>query len=155
MKTRWIWILLVMLFIFVGCGPSASATGTPAAFTPTNGQALEYASQTPLSNSSENPIQSINTPDFSEMTPPSADTNPFVRLAKQDLADLLKIPADQIRFLKISDINWQDITKGCSPNPSETLTKGELSGYRIWLEANGMNYAYHVGLDGKIFLCPN
>jgi hypothetical protein len=107
----------------------------------------------PSPNSSENPVSPINTPDFSEGTPPPADANPFVKLAEEDLANRLTITVDQIHLLKISDIDWQDITQGCTATPGQTLTKGRVSGYRIWLEANGKNYLYHIGLDNKIFPC--
>jgi len=106
-------------------------------------------------DNSEKLISPINTLDFSDITPLPATANPFVKLVEEDLADRLRIDLDQIHFLKISDIDWQDITQGCTSTPGQKLTKGRLSGYRIWLEANGKNYAYHVGLDNTIFLCQN
>ena len=113
------------------------------------------SNQSPPSGSSQNLIRSINTPDFTGMTPPSRNTNQFVNIAEEDLAARLKISLDEISLLKITDIDWQDITQGCTPTPGQTLTKGKLSGYRIWLEADGNDYVYHIGLDGKIFLCPS
>ena len=96
----------------------------------------------------------MNTPDFSESTPPPAEANAFVKLAEEDLAKRLTIDADQVRFLKISDIDWQDITQGCQSTPGQISRKGVVNGYQIWLEANGKNYLYHIGLDNTIFLCP-
>ncbi len=155
MKTHWISLVILFALTFGSCSPSPSVAGSSPILNPTSSKLKEDVTQVPSSNTSENPIQSINTPDFTGMTPPPADTNPFVKLAKQNLADHLKISTDQINLLKITDINWQDITQGCGPTPGQTLTKGRLSGYRIWLEANGKNYVYHIGLDGSIFLCPN
>jgi len=116
---------------------------------------IPASNQLPASDSSQNRIQSINTPDFTGMTPPSPNTNQFVNIAEEDLAARLKISLDEISLLKITDIDWQDITQGCTSTPGQSLTKGKLSGYSIWLEAEGKDYAYHIGLDGKIFLCPN
>ena len=113
------------------------------------------SNQSPPSVSSQNLIQSINTPDFIGITPPSPNTNQFVNIAEEDLAARLKISLDEISLLKITDIDWQNITQGCTPTPGQTLMKGKLSGYRIWLEADGNDYVYHIGLDGKIFLCPS
>ena len=97
----------------------------------------------------------MNTLDSSEATPPPADANPFVRVVEEDLANRLKTTTDQIHFLKLSEIDWQDITQGCTSSPGQTLTKSRVSGYRIWLETNGKIYLYHIGLDDTIFLCPD
>lgn len=155
MKTHWILLAILFTLIFGGCGPSPSADENSPALTATNGKLKEDSTQVPSSNSSGNQIQVINTPDDAGMTLPPADTNPFVRVAKQNLADYLNISTNQITFLKITEINWQDIRQGCAPTPGQTLTKGKLSGYRVWLEANGKNYVYHIGLDNTIFLCPD
>jgi hypothetical protein len=109
----------------------------------------------PSDQSSGNQVSPMNTLDSSEATPPPADANPFVRVVEEDLANRLKTTTDQIHFLKLSEIDWQDITLGCTSSPGQTLTKGRVSGYRIWLETNGKNYLYHIGLDNTIFLCPD
>jgi hypothetical protein len=154
-KTHWILLAILFILIFGGCSPSPSADENSPALTATNGKFKEDATQVPSSNSSRNQPQAINTLDDVGMTSLPADINPFVRVAEQNLADDLNISTDQITFLKITEINWQDITQGCAPTPGQTLTKGRLSGYRIWLEANGKNYVYHIGLDHTIFLCPD
>jgi hypothetical protein len=96
----------------------------------------------------------MNTPDFSGVPALPAEANAFVQLAEQDLANRLGIAVDQIHFLKIGDIEWQDITQGCNGSPGQTVRKGQVNGYRIWLQANGKNYLYHIGLDKTIFRCP-
>ena len=140
------WILVVILFALTtgSCGPLPTAN--ISALTPT---------PIPSDNSSVNSLSPINTPDYSEMTSPPVEANPFVKLVEEDLADRLGINPDQIQFLKISEIDWQDITQGCTATPDQPLKKGRVSGYRIWLEANSQNYLYHIGLDNTIFLCLN
>ena len=156
MRTLWISLTTLLAFIFGSCNPlPSSAIENSPTLTPTYGQPQKDATQMPSANSAENPIAAINTPDFSEITLPPVDANPFVKLAEEDLADRLRIHLDRVHFLKISDIDWQDITQGCTSTLGQKLTKGRLSGYRIWLEANGKNYAYHIGLDNTIFLCPD
>jgi hypothetical protein len=154
LKTYWILLAILLVLAFGSCSPIAPSKNSPA-LTPLSGQSQESATQIPSDNSSGNPISPINTLDSSEITPLPAEANPFVKLVEEDLADRLSINVDQIHFLKISDIDWQDITKGCASTPGQKLTKGRLSGYQIWLEANGKNYAYHIGLDNTIFLCPD
>lgn len=142
--------LTIIMMIAGGCGLSTPSLASPIHLTPTSSSLSEGAA----SAQTENAVQSINTPDYANMTPPAADMNPFVRLAEEDLASRLSTSINQIHLLKISDIDWKDITQGCAPAPGQTLIKGRLSGYRIWLEANGKNYLYHIGLDNTIFLCP-
>ena len=146
MKAHTILLVMFILMAITSCSSAAPLSGNPSASTPT-------IAQTPSEISSGQPIPAMATPDFSEITPPPADANPFVKLVEEDLANRLAIALDQIHFLKISDIDWQDITQGCTATPGQTLTKGRVSGYRIWLEANGKNYLYHIGLDNTIFLC--
>ena len=157
MKAYQVLLAILSIWIFAGCtsSPPTPALPSPLPFSKTpTAQAQEATTEMPSTNSSENPVSPINTPDFSESTPPPAEANPFVKLAEEDLARRLTITADQIHFLKISDIDWQDITQGCNATPGQILTKGRLSGYRIWLEANGKNYLYHIGLDSTTVLCP-
>ena len=154
MRSPWISLALLIALIFGSCSSSPPVTSDSPSLAPTNGQLEKKPAEVSSLNSSEKSVQSINTPDFTGMTPLPADTNQFVILVKQDLADRLKINTDQITFLKITEITWPDITQGCGPTPGETLSKGRLTGYRIWLQANAENYAYHVGIDGQIFMCP-
>src|SRR6185503_7738664 len=95
---------------------------------PTNNQPQESATQMPSGQSSGNQVSPMNTLDSSEATPPPADANPFVRVVEEDLANRLKTTTDQIYFLKLSEIDWQDITLGCTSSPGQTLTKGRVSG---------------------------
>jgi hypothetical protein len=144
LKTYWNLLAILFSLTFTGCSPVPVTSGNSPALRPTTSP-YEGATQVPSSNSSENSIQSANTPDFSEMTLPPSDEDQFVGLAKQDLATRLNISKDQISLLKVTEINWQDITQGCTSTPGQKLNKGRLSGYRIWLEANRTNYAYHIG----------
>jgi hypothetical protein len=134
------------------CTSPSSTTGNNLAVTPTNSQIETNVTQNPSDSSSENSASPMNTPDFSGLTSSAPETNPFVRSVEEDLANRLQIDLDQIHVLKITDIDWQDITQGCTTT-GQTLIKGNPSGYRIWLEANGKNYLYHIGLDNRILFC--
>jgi hypothetical protein len=150
LKVYRILLLILLALTFASCNP------VPSSFddTPTN-KAQKGAPPMPTDNSSGNPVSPMNTLDVSEITPPPAEANPFVKLAEDDLASRLKISADQIHFLKMTDIDWQDLAQGCTTALGQTSTKGRPFGYRIWLEAKGKNYLYHVGLDNTVLFCPD
>lgn len=139
-------MILVGLF-FASCTAAPAVSAVPSVTPPAD------TPQAPADNSSGNSASPINTPDFSEVPPLPAEINPFVRLVEEDLASRLQVSIDQIQFLKISDIDWQDITQSCTTPASQTATKGRVSGYRVWLEANGKDYLYHIGLDNTIVFC--
>lgn len=155
MNIRWIYLEILLLFVLGSCGPSPSLIGDSTAPPPADVHMKKDPAQITSSLPSENQIRPINTPDYTGMPLRSDDTNRFVKLAEEDLAMQLNVSVDRISLLKITVIDWQDITLGCAPTSGQTLTKGNLSGYRIWLEVNDVDYVYHVGLDGKVFLCTN
>jgi hypothetical protein len=142
-------VLHIILFglLFASCTASPAISGSSSATSQI--PATQASSGSPSGNSAS----PINTPDFSEVTLLPAEANSFVRLVEEDLASRLQIPADQIHFLKISDVDWQDLTQGCTTETSQTSTKGRVSGYRIWLKADGKNFLYHIGLDNTIIFC--
>ena len=155
MKPYWILLSILLALVVGSCSSLSPAVDDSTTSIPKVSQPRGNTTQSHLSVSSGNSVQSINTPDYTGLTAPPSNTNQFVKLAEQNLADRLKVSVDEISFLKITDIDWQDITQGCTPTPGQKLKKGKLSGYRIWLEANGKDYVYHISLDGKIFLCPS
>lgn len=159
MKTYWIRLTFLLTLALGNCAPIQKENKQSPEFSTTEIPLQEDLSLTPLSGLTSEPANTEEAPmdnwldNLGTVPPPSAD-NQFVNLAKQDLADRLKINTDQITFLKSIEITWADITQGCGPATSHTLLKGKVTGYRIWLQANGENFAYHVGLDGQVFVCP-
>jgi len=145
MRTRWILLISLLSLALGSCGgPSQAMTEQSPAHTPPG-----------LTNQPANTetSQMDNFLDNTDVTPPPSVSDQFVNLAKQDLAGRLKISTNQIISLKVTEITWPDITQGCSSTSNQTLSKGRVSGYRIWLQANGENFSYHVGLDGQVFMC--
>lgn len=143
MNVYWYWLAVLLLLLCGSCTPLPATTDQPQ----------ESITQMPSAPPTGDQISPINTLDSSEVPAPPANANPFVRLVEEDLAARLNITIEEINFLKITDIDWQDITQGCTTASSQTTTKGRVSGYRIWLEANGVQYLYHIGLDNRIVFC--
>ncbi|HMB23726.1 MAG: hypothetical protein ACM33V_12895 [Chloroflexota bacterium] len=77
----------------------------------------------------------------------------FVSLAKEDLAERLKIATDQITLVKTADMTWPNAALGC-PSPGKVYAQGRVPGYQIRLEAGGTEYVYNTDLSGQIILCP-
>ena len=155
MSIYWISLAAVFAVLVGNCSPMPATSENSPDSTSTTDQPQENATQIPSDQLSENQISPINTLDSSEVPAPPPEANPFVKMVEEDLAGRLNTTANQIRLLKISEIDWQDITQGCTSSPGQTLTKSRVSGYRIWLETNGKIYLYHIGLDDTIFLCPD
>ena len=149
MRIHLIVLLALLLLASSSCAPNKTTFVNSA-----NNQPQEDPSQTPFPNSSDNSTQTSNpleTPNSMSLHP---ETDQFVNLAKQDLAKRLNMNSDQVNLLKTIEITWSDISKGCTPASGQILSKGQLSGYRIWLEAKNEEYIYHVGLNSQIILCP-
>jgi len=91
----------------------------------------------------------LSTPTAGEPTVPAEAAE--VRLVKEDLAQRLKIPADQIHVVSISAVDWPDTSLGC-PKPGMSYAEVITPGFEIILEANGQEYTYHTG-GGQYVQC--
>jgi hypothetical protein len=71
--------------------------------------------------------------------------------ARSDLAAQLGRSEDAIQVQVIEEKMWSDSSVGC-PQPGMAYLTAITPGYRIVLEANGEEYAYHTSHD-KVVLC--
>lgn len=148
MKMRWISLFLVFALALAGCGTSQS--GESQDVLPQEPQQVpsQESSSSPADNPLPLPTQNEN-PDFS-----STPAEKFIDLAKNDLAKILGIRADEISVLDSKEMTWPDAALGC-PAPEEVYAQGQVHGYRIWLSAGGVEYIYHTDLNGRVILCSN
>jgi hypothetical protein len=153
MKFYGLRLVFLLALVLGGCAPSQVAVRQFPANPTAGDQSGESLTQTPFPNSARE-LLVANTPEVADTPSAPFDMDKYVGLAKQDLADRLKVDADQIALVKTMEITWPDISLGCSPGSGQILTKGQVHGYRVWLEAEGQNYIYHVGLNGQVILCP-
>ena len=146
MKNRWILPVFVIALTLTSCG--SLQTGESQNLPPREPQ------QVPTEQLNSNPDSPLpqptqnGSPDFS-----SAPVNKFVELAKDDLAKNLAINTDQISVLDTKEMNWPNAALGC-PAPGEVYAQMQVPGYRIWLNAGGVEYIYHTDLNGRVILCP-
>jgi hypothetical protein len=105
----------------------------------------------PVSNLTENPLPIPTKQEVPDIS--SVPAEKFIDLAKEDLASNLKINVGQITLLKSMEMTWPDAALGC-PSPGNVYAQGQVAGYRIWLDAGGVEYIYHTNLTGQVILCP-
>jgi len=154
MKINWFPVILLLAFVPAGCTPYRSAAAGKSTTRPLDTQLQELPVQTTLSNPADG-IPPITVPlEFADTPSVENNVNKLIELAKQDLADRLKIDVIGITLLKTMEITWPDVSQGCSPGSGQILAKGRVYGYGVWLEAGGQNYIYHAALTGQLFPCP-
>lgn len=75
----------------------------------------------------------------------------LVDLAKEDLSQKLGVKKEEIRLLKIEEVDWPDTSLGC---PQEGMFYAQVitPGYKITLEGRGKSYIYHSDFK-RVFLC--
>jgi hypothetical protein len=77
---------------------------------------------------------------------------PLVQIARQDLADRLGIPVDEIEVLEAEGVVWGDTSMGC-PHPDMAYLQVPQDGALIRLSVAGRVYNYHSGGNRPPFLC--
>lgn len=91
----------------------------------------------------------------SNPTPPGSvepGLESLVNKAKEDLANRLSIPVQQIEVLEAKSVVWPDSSLGC-PQPGMRYTQIPHDGALIRLGVEGRVYEYHSGGGRDPFLC--
>jgi len=66
-----------------------------------------------------------------------------VRNSRADLAGRLHADVKDVRLVNVRPQRWPDSALGC-PRADETVTPGEVSGFRVELSVNGRVFTYHA-----------
>ena len=167
-------VSLIMLLLFLSaCVPpvidSSSSIASPS-HTTTN---LSAEPPDPISKPIINPgaalasrtppvIIPTSTPVENQMTPqanPSPNPlyyaqNKLLAYAKEDLAQRLGIPLEQIKLVSMEEVTWRDGSLGC-PQPGMMYTQALVTGTLIILSVDDNHYRYHSGKGGIPFLCEH
>ena len=147
-------ILMTLTMIGIlaaACAPTAKAQGADIA--PTN-------SAPPLTANvmTASPAQIQPAPNQGNAANPtsSASEDKLVNLAKQDLAERLKVDISEITFIGATQITGADLYSGCTLRAGQVLMpNSSANGYQISLEAQGQVYLYHAGLNDQLVFCQN
>jgi hypothetical protein len=90
---------------------------------------------------------------------PARGLDRVTTLARQDLANRLRLDVQHIRVANIEPRHWTDDNMNCASGGSSpasgapTAAAGEGSGYRLALSASGRTYFYHTDLR-SVRACP-
>lgn len=76
----------------------------------------------------------------------------LVEQAREDLAQRLNIPNDQITLLEAKAVVWPDASLGC-PQPDMVYQQIPHEGVLIVLKVGEREYEYHSGGSQDLFLC--
>jgi hypothetical protein len=87
-------------------------------------------------------------------SPESRSENPLVRQAKEDLAQRLNVPIEEIELLQYKEVVWPDSSLGC-PEPDMTYEQVPQDGALIRLGVERRMYFYHSGGAQAPFFCEN
>ena len=145
-------ITLTMISVLAAaCAPAAKAQGAEIAPT---------ISAPPLTANvmTASPAQTLLTPNqenVGNLTSPAPEDK-LVSLAKQDLAERLKVDIGEITLIGAIQITGADLYSGCTLRAGQVLMpNSSVNGYQISLEAQGQVYLYHAGLNDQLVFCQN
>ena len=83
---------------------------------------------------------------------PDATAQKMVTLAKNHLAQRLRIAVEQIALFEVKSVQWPDAGLGC-PKPGVDYIRMETAGYKILLETGGKTYNYHTDKLNRVVMC--
>lgn len=173
-------LILLMLHLVLGaCIPQDSEALPPAASTSHTATPLTSAAtrslnpSDPITKPTLKPdatlplrtppvIISTNTPGDNQMTPTTSPSpnpldsseNKLLVYAKEDLAERLGIPIEEIELISMEAVTWPDGSLGC-PKPGVEYTQVQREGALIRLRAEKHFYQYHSGGGRPPFLCEH
>ena len=150
MKACWILLISLLSLALGSCGDSTPIVEQSPDLTTLNPQ--EVFTQEPASDPLKNPVQPVSSPEATKMSSTLPPLYKFVQIAMGDLAKLLIIGIDQVSLVEAIEITWPDASLGC-PSPGKVYALGRVPGYRVRLEANGVEYNYHMDQTGQFILC--
>lgn len=154
MYVNWIKILMIgaLVLLLAGCSPFASQGSVDGAVSPS-------AADEELPGNTSTPAYS--TPTTQEATTPMSQTLPLpaglqnlIDRAKEDLAERLSLPLDQISLVEAEAVVWPDASLGC-PQPGMAYAQVLTPGYLIRLEIEGKEYEYHASRGTQVVYCEN
>ena len=140
MDLRRVWII-IPIFLLISCAPQTNTarTNIPESSDPNPISTKQEGSSIPTNNPAQDAVE-------------SSDQEKWIKLARKDLAEQLKIQAEEIELVSFEYVTWADASLGC-PQPGMFFIQLPIEGYRLILEFQGNAYAYHSDKEGNMLLC--
>lgn len=82
----------------------------------------------------------------------SSELERVVAAARFDLAGRLDMETDRIEVAEARPVTWPNGALGC-PQEDGIYTQALVEGFYVKLVADGQDYPYHAGRDGRPFYC--
>ena len=122
-------------------------------------RAVPTVSATPLQDT----VVMTPTPQPTKANPPANLPQPapagqgaerVIQLARQDLAQKLKVPIEEIREVSVEAMEWPDTSLGC-PQPGLMYAQMITPGFKVVLAAKDktVEYEYHTDSGRRVVLC--
>jgi len=142
----------IVLWLPLAAWASGCSGGEPTAIAPREELSLTQEQRARPLELKETTMPPIPTPEPSAPTPPPA-AEQVVRLAVEDLAQRLSLSSEEtIRLVSVEAVDWPDASLGC-PQPGMMYAQVITPGFRVVLEAEGKEYAYHTDAGRFVVLC--
>lgn len=161
---RAVWTLRVPLLVLLlsACGEQVPATESmpePASTEPASAPeptATEPASTpeplAPVPSPAVASTEGVLTSQPTIPSPPHPGLEPLIEKAKEDLAQRISVPIEQISVLEAKAVVWPDASLGC-PKPGMSYIQVLQEGALLRLLVGPFQYEYHSGEDQSPFLC--
>ena len=150
MKPRYVSLIVLLALALTSCVPSqTSVTESPS---------LNLPDLTTVPFSTLIPVQPTHG-DNTQMNPVSPTPSAFgleslIEKAKEDLAQRLSIPTNDISLVEAKAVVWPDGSLGC-PQPDMMYAQVLTPGYLVKLKYDSRDFEYHAGKGGSLTYCEN
>jgi hypothetical protein len=94
-----------------------------------------------------------NLPTLPQSAPAGQGAERVIQLARQDLAQKLNVPIDEIREVSVEAVEWPDTSLGC-PQPGMMYAQMITPGFKVVLAAKGQTVEYHTDSGRHVVSCP-
>jgi hypothetical protein len=141
---------LLLIIVLAACQPAESSPLAPPDLESEN----TVPGPTPEGTHAQppNPLLTRENTAIAPAITPDAAAPKMVNLVKENLAQRLGIPVEQITLVEVRPAVWRDASLGC-PRPAIDYIPMETPGYKIVLEAGGQMYTYHTDEHRRFVLC--
>lgn len=134
-------VLASTALLLAACGPATAQ--------PTPGGPTGLPSATRASNPTMPPTsQAVPVPTAQLTGIPASEAPRAALKAREDLAQKLNIPVDEITIVSVEQVEWPDGCLGVH-TPGIMCIQVITPGYRVILEANGELYEYRTNENGS------
>jgi hypothetical protein len=163
-------ILILMPVVLAACAPAISPIVQPGIATPLSPTMVSTQENSKTTPHTLSPLLLKPTPIIIATSTPNEDPrsqktmtpindqnsteNPLLSYAKNDLAQRLGIPLEQIELVSMEEVTWPDASLGC-PQPGMLYKQVQVDGTLIRLDVAGKVYEYHSGGVTDPFLCED